>query len=133
MERSPDVEGFVREMYDLMRAGDGAAVASLVPDDEGVLFVGTDAEEWWDTTGAIRGAMQEQLEATGGFDFVDIDPRGYRAGDVGWFSDHPSMRFPDGSVVPMRMTGVARMAGGSWQLVQGHLSVAASANEQLFE
>jgi hypothetical protein len=27
--------------------GDGAAAAALVPDDDGVLFVGTDAEEWW--------------------------------------------------------------------------------------
>ena len=133
MERSQAVEGVVRQMYELMRAGDGAAASALITDEDGALFVGTDAEEWWDDTAAIRGAMQQQLEATGGFDFVDMDPRGYRSGDVGWFGDQPSMRFPDGSTVPMRMTGVAQLVDGSWQIVQAHLSVAASVNQQLFD
>jgi hypothetical protein len=96
-----------------------------------VLFVGTDAGEWWDSAHATRAALREQLEATGGFDIHPGELRGFADGDVGWFHDQPSIRMPDGTVVPMRMTGVAHHSGDSWVVVRGHLSVAASINETL--
>ncbi len=123
MQRSDEVEALLKTMYDLMRAGDGDAAAQLIADGDGVLFVGTDA---------ARGAFREQLEATGGFDIDPGDLRGYAEGDVGWFNDQPTMRLPDGTVVPMRMTGVAQRSDSTWVVVQGHLSVAASINETLF-
>lgn len=132
MQRSADIEAQVNRMYDLMRAGDGDAAAQLIADGEGVIFVGTDADEWWNSTDAARAAFREQLEATGGFDIEPGDPRGYAEGNVGWFDDQPNMRLPDGTVVPMRMTGVVRRSDGTWVVVQGHLSVAASINERLF-
>ncbi len=132
MQRSDEVEALLKTMYDLMRAGDGDAAAQLIADGDGVLFVGTDADEWWNSTDAARGAFREQLEATGGFDIDPGDLRGYAEGDVGWFNDQPTMRLPDGTVVPMRMTGVAQRSDSTWVVVQGHLSVAASINETLF-
>jgi hypothetical protein len=133
MERSSEIEQFVRDFYSLMRQGDGPGASAQVADDEGVVFVGTDAEEWWDTTAKARAAFAEQMEASGGFDIINEDPRGYRDGDVGWFADQPSMRLPDGNVMPMRMTGVVRLVDGQWRVVQGHLSTPASVNPELFE
>jgi SnoaL-like domain len=133
VERSPEIEQFVHGMYAAMRAGEGKAAAGMVADGDGVLFVGTDADEWWDSTSVARAAFQAQMEATGGFDMVNMDPRGYREGDVGWFSDQPGMRFPDGTVMPMRLTGVVRLSDGAWRMVQGHLSLPAAVNEELFE
>ena len=50
MQRSGEVEALLKTMYDLMRAGDGDAAAQLIADGDGVLFVGTDADEWWNST-----------------------------------------------------------------------------------
>jgi len=133
MERSTELEAFARRMYEMMKAGDGVTIAGLVPDEDGVVFVGTDQAEWWDTTDVIRTAFREQMDASGGFPWEGEDPRAYVDGNVGWFSDRPSMRMPDGTALPMRMTGVARRVDGEWRLVQGHLSVATDVNSTLFE
>lgn len=119
-------------MYELMRTGDAESLIELIAED-GVIFVGTDAEEWWqEDLAALHAAFREQLEATGGFDIFDEDPVGYSDGDVGWFSDHGSLRLPDGTVVPMRQTGVLRRVDGEWRIVQSHASVPADINERLF-
>lgn len=132
MQRSDEVEALLKKMYELMRAGDGKAVAQVIAEAANVLFVGTDADEWWDSSDAARSAFQEQLEATGGFDIEPGELRGYAEGDIGWFDDQPTLRLPDGAVVPMRLTGVAQRSDGTWTVIQGHLSVAASINETLF-
>lgn len=132
MVRSSDVEALLRGMYDSFRAGDGEAVVRLIAAGADTLFVGTDADEWWSGSEAVKAAAREQLEATGGFPIEPGDLRGYAEGDVGWFDDQPAMRMSDGTVVPMRMTGVARRSGGRWEIVQGHLSVAGSVNDALF-
>lgn len=130
MDRSTEVESFIEEMYALMRDGNGKACADLL-DDEVTIFVGTDADEWWDTPAVSKAAFQEQLESTGGFAIAAGGPVGYADGDVGWAADQPTMRIGDQSV-PMRMTIVMRRVDGNWHIVQGHLSVAADINEGLF-
>jgi hypothetical protein len=132
MKRSDEVEAVLKTMYDLMRAGDGDAAAQLIADGDGVLLVGTDSGEWWDNTDDARAALREQLEASGGFAIDPGEMRGYAEGDVGWFDDQPTMRLPDGTVLRMRMTGVAKRSDSTWVVVQAHLSVAASINETLF-
>ena len=129
MERSTDVESFTEEMYALMRAGNGKGCADLLH-DEVTVFVGTDADEWWDTPQVSKAAFQEQLESTGGFAITGGGPVGYAEGDVGWVADRPVMRIGDQDV-PMRMTCVLRRVGGGWRIVQGHLSVAADINNDL--
>ncbi len=119
-------------MYELMRGADADSLIELI-DEDGVVFVGTDAEEWWeDDPAALHAAIRDQLEATGGFDIVDEDPTGYSDGDIGWYSDDGSLRLPDGTVVPMRQTGVLRRVGGQWKFVQSHASVPADINQRLF-
>ncbi len=130
MERSTEVESFIEEMYALMRDGNGKGCAALL-DDEVTIFVGTDADEWWDTPAVSKAAFQEQLESTGGFDITSGGPVGHAQGDIGWVADQPTMRIGDQSV-PMRMTTVLRSVNGNWRIVQGHLSVATNINEDLF-
>lgn len=130
MERSTEVESFIEEMYALMRDGNGKGCAALL-DDEVTIFVGTDADEWWDTPAVSKAAFQEQLESTGGFDITSGGPVGHAQGDIGWVADQPTMRIGDQSV-PMRMTTVLRSVNGNWRIVQGHLSVATKVNEDLF-
>jgi hypothetical protein len=130
MERSTEVESFIDEMYALMRDGNGSGCADLL-DDEVTIFIGTDADEWWDTPAMSKAAFQEQLESTGGFDITAGAPVGHAVGAIGWAADRPTMRIGDQSV-PMRMTAVLRRVDGTWRIVQGHLSVAANINQDLF-
>jgi hypothetical protein len=89
MQPSDEVEAVPKRMYDLMRTGDGEAAAQLIADGDGVIFVGTDADEWWSSTDAARAAFREQLEATGGLDIEPGDLRGYADGDIGWLTTSP--------------------------------------------
>ena len=130
MERSSEVESFVEGMYALMRDGDGDGCAGLL-DDEVTIFIGTDPDEWWDTPASSKAAFKEQLESTGGFAITAGGPVGYSDGDVGWAADQPTMQIGDHRV-PMRMTCVVHRVGGAWRIVQGHLSVAAGINDDLF-
>lgn len=130
MERSTEVESFIGDMYALMRDGNGKGCAELL-DDEVTIFIGTDAEEWWDTPAMSKAAFQEQLESTGGFDITAGVPIGHVEGAIGWAADQPTMTIGD-QRVPMRMTAVLRRVDGNWRIVQGHMSVAASINQDLF-
>lgn len=132
MERSAEVEAFAEVMYELMRAGDPDGTAALIA-DEGALFVGTDAAEWWDSSEVSKRAFREQMEASGGFDIRSSgDLVGFVDGDVGWVADRPVMRIGDNEVT-MRMTTVLLRTAGGWRVVQGHLSVAANVNDELFD
>jgi ketosteroid isomerase-like protein len=130
MERSAGAEAFAERMYERMRAGDGETLAGMIV-AEGALFVGTDAEEWWDTSEAAKAAFREQMTASGGFDVRAGNVIAYAEGDVAWLADQPVMRIGDHDVT-MRMTAVLRRSGDSWEIVQGHLSVAANVNDDLF-
>lgn len=133
MERSQSAEAAVRSMYEAIRAGDADTMLELVAED-GVVFVGTDADDWWrDDLDALHSAIREQLETADGFDILDEDPACYSSGDFAWFSDRPSIRLPDGAVVSMRHTGALRRVDGEWRIVLSHLSVAANINEHLFD
>jgi hypothetical protein len=132
MERAGEVEQLVERMYEQMRAGDGEAAGGLIADGAGVLVIGTDADEWWDSSAVARQAMREQHEAAGAFDIRAGGVRAQVRGDVGWFDDRPTMRLPDGTEMVMRVSGVATRADGDWRIVQLHVSVAASVNEALF-
>ena len=132
MERSSEVEAAVRRLYDAMRDDDADLVGDLIADDD-LVFVGTDVGEWWQDRPSMLDVFRDQLDSAGGFDIQDESPVGYAEGDVGWFADQPSMRLPDGAVVPMRHTGVLRRRDGDWLFVQSHLSVGAEINDELFE
>src|SRR5579859_3598234 len=131
VERSSEVEGVVQQMYDAMRNGDGDAAVGLMADGDGVLFVGSDPAEWWQGSRQVSAAFRAQLEASGGFDMITSGPVGCASGGVGWFADHPTLRLPDGTEVPMRLTGVVLRDGPSWRIVQGHLSIGVSNEDAL--
>ena len=132
MERSTELEEFVRDSYAIMARGDVEAFDAAMSRSEGTLMIGTDPEEWWEGSDAIRVAFQGQTEAMGGgLPLVGGDPRGYVEGDIGWIADRPSFRLPDGTEIQTRLTGVLRRVDGSWCWVQGHTSIGA-ANESAF-
>jgi ketosteroid isomerase-like protein len=132
MERSTDLENWVRETYSLMERGDVEAMAGAMSTGAGVLMIGTDPEEWWQGHEAVLEAFGAETEAMGGgLALVGGDPVAYVEGDVGWVADRPAFRLPDGGEVPTRLTGVLRREDGGWRWVQAHFSIGV-ANEEAF-
>ncbi|MGH3921366.1 MAG: nuclear transport factor 2 family protein [Pseudonocardiaceae bacterium] len=131
MERSTEVEDLTRRIYDGMRRGDTDAVVGLISGQDGLVWIGTDPHEWWTGYDTVVEVFQAQLEATGGFEIVGQDPRGYREGDVGWVADQALLRMPDGTEVPIRLTAIAHREDGEWRFVQCHASIGV-ANQEVF-
>lgn len=129
MERSSDLEGLTRELYDAMERGDGAFLADLISHGDDVVMIGSDPREWWRDFDTITRVWSKQLDELGGVKVEDADPHAYTSGDIGWMSDHPTMRLPDGTRIPFRLTGVYRREDEAWRLVQGHASIGV-ANEE---
>jgi ketosteroid isomerase-like protein len=124
MERSVELEDWLREGYASMQRGDVDAMDAVVSRTEGTVMIGTDPEEWWYGHEPILKAFKEQAEAFGGtFPLTAGDPRAYVEADVGWFTDRPSFRLPDGRMMETRLTGVVRREDGGWRWVQAHFSI----------
>lgn len=130
--RSAEVEMAVHELYAALRAGDASRLAAVLSADDGSMVIGTDADECWAGPAAAEENFRIQLEATGGFDLFDLAPVAFQQGVVGWFSDRPSLRLPDGIEVPCRLSGVFLREAGTWRLHQSHFSVGADVNARLF-
>jgi hypothetical protein len=133
MERSRELEEVVRDAYGVMERGDVEGLDARMSKAEGTLMIGSDPDEWWEGSSTVRDAFRAQSEALGGgVSIVNGDPRAYVEGTIGWFADRPSIRLPDGNVLPTRITGVLRREDdGSWRWVQGHFSVGVG-NEAVF-
>ena len=127
MQRSAEVEAFVRRMLDVWRSGDAQQIDELLASD--VLVIGTDPDEWWSGRETVARNFRTQLEATGGFPFDADEPEGYSSGDVGWFATRFRFTFPGMPEIPTRFTGVAVRENGAWRAAQMHVSIGVSNEE----
>lgn len=126
MERSTELVNAVRSIYHAVSTGDEAALLSLLSGHDGLVFIGTDPEEWFDQPDEIRTMLSRQAAA--GIQVEAGDIVAFEEGTVGWIADRGNFVLPDGSRVPFRVTAVFHRENGRWALVQEHASVA-STNE----
>lgn len=131
MKREQALEQQVKRLYDAIERGDAASLASAFSDEDGVLLVGTDPNEWWSDHATIERVWRAQLGEIGSISVEDADPKAFGSGDVGWVADRPTLRFGDGSRVPLRVTGVFKRENGDWKVAQWHASIGVS-NEEAF-
>ncbi len=131
MERAPELEERTRQLYDAMGRGDADFLRDLVSRADGVTAIATDPEEWWEDYETITRIWGQQLAEAGGFVLEDANPRAYASGEVGWVADRPTFRLPDGTALPIRITGVYRREDGAWRLVQWHASIGVSNEEAI--
>jgi hypothetical protein len=131
VERSPEVEGFTRTLYDALRSADAAKVAQHFSSAQGVTLIGSDPDELWVGHDTISEIWEAQLDEVGSIGVEDADPVGYARGDVGWMSDRPTLVVGGEMRIPLRITGVFERDGGTWRVAQWHVSIGVS-NEQAF-
>jgi hypothetical protein len=129
MERSPSLETELDHLYEAFTTGDGAAIERLTTSRAGLVFIGTDPEEWFEDVSGVRRLMQAQ--AATGITVEHGAPRAFEEGTVGWVADRGHFVLPHGAgKIPFRLTAVFHREGGTWKLVQEHASVA-QANEEV--
>ncbi len=130
MKRSPEVEQLAVAWLAGMKAGDAVAVASLFVASEATTVIGNGADQWFTGDEYTRKRLDRTLGTRGGIPFEPGSPRGWAAGDTGWFADQVTLVFGE-KTIPLRMTGVAIRQNGTWLLVQLHVSAAVSDDDLL--
>jgi SnoaL-like protein len=119
----------VLRLYEAFSRGDADLMERLTSRREGLVFIGTDPNEWWEEIALIRRMLQAQAGA--GITVLPGEVRAYREGSVGWVADRGTFKLPDGSEVPFRLTAVFHQEDGDWKLIQQHASIGVSNEEAI--
>ena len=133
MEHSDELRDLTIRFYEATTSGDLSIFDRHVSrQEEGVVFVGTDPDEWWEGFEAFVEAMRAQSEAMGGMQIVSGQLQAYQEGSIGWVIDRDaSFRMPDGTEIPFRNTVIFRREDGEWKVVHEHASIGIR-NEEMF-
>ncbi len=129
MQRSADLVATTQKFYDAFSTGDAATVTGLMSTADGLLFIGTDPDEWLTDHGVVTDLLAAQVGA--GVKVRGGDIQAYEEGSVGWAADRGAFILPDGSEVPFRLTAVFHKQDGEWRMIQSHASVAISNEEAM--
>lgn len=119
----------MHRLYQAMNDRDFDTIDNLISDEECVLSIGTDPDEWWVGREAISGVWSTQF-AEVDFIFRSECLEAWTQGQVGWVADWPTLLVSGTGEVPTRITVVFRLVRGHWKFVQMHLSAGAG-NELL--
>jgi hypothetical protein len=122
MESFPELKDRLLDLYDAVSKGDGDLVEAVLTAGDGLVFIGTDPDEWFEDKRQVRSLLEAQADA--GVGVIPGEITAHREGSVGWVSDKGAFKLPDGSEVPFRMTAVFHEEAGTWRMVQEHCSVA---------
>ena len=129
MERSPQLTELLNRIYTAVSNGDAATLSSVLSAHDGLLFIGTDPEEWFEDADSIRAMLTAQASA--GIKVEGGDVVAYEEGTVGWVADRGHFLLPDGVRVPFRISAVFHRESGRWALVQEHASIAMTNDDAL--
>ena len=122
MERSPAIAALVHDMYRAVSTGDAGTLTGMLTARDGMLFIGTDPEEWFEDPETICAMLTGQASA--GLTVRAGSVTAYEEGTVGWAADQGAFVLPDGTEMPFRITVVFHRENGAWKVVQEHASVA---------
>ena len=127
MQQAPELKDMVMRLYEAVSQGNGDLMERLISRHEGLVFIGTDPDEWWEDIATIRRVLEAQAGA--GITVVPGEIRAYREGTVGWVADRGTFKLPDGTDVPFRLTAVFLHENGDWKLIHEHASIGVSNEE----
>ena len=122
MQRSDDVRLAMLGFYERFSNADPDAFAEGITSEEGALVIGTDGSQWEEGHDTWAAAFRAQVEAVPGLRLKEGDLRAYEEGTMGWAADRPSIVLPDGTPLPVRLTGVLQREGDGWKVVHCHFS-----------
>jgi ketosteroid isomerase-like protein len=123
MAPSAEVTQLMSKFYEAASKGDYEFLDRIVSRQAGMLWIGTDPAEWWDTPGAVSKAWRAQTAQLGRpAAITGGKTTAWQHGDVAWVSDQPVFHLADGRKVPFRLTVVWLREPEGWRIVQAHTS-----------
>lgn len=124
MESSDEIKNIMLRFYDAMTNLQTQTWLDLISQEEGVLCVGTDPNEWIAGYDEFRKYTKSiGPETAGMFTMIPGEIKAYQEGTAGWASDLACWKLPNGKDVPMRVTAVFHKENEEWKFVQWHASI----------
>jgi len=123
MEQSTELKELYLRSCEAQSSGDYSFFERHFSQKDGVLAIGTDPTEWWTGYATITRVFKAQLKETGGFQILADTPQAYRDGSIGWVAGRPTLKLPDGTEIPVRLTVVFQKEQNGWKIVQWHFSI----------
>jgi adenylate cyclase len=131
MNPSTELKNAVLRLYECISLGDVGAVQHLFSQQDGVLAIGSDPNEWWADYDMITQAFKAQLQEGGARQIEAGELNAYVEGTVGWAADRRTIRLNNGKEITIRETSVFHKEDGEWKIVQLHASLGIP-NEEAF-
>ncbi len=125
METTESLRRLVLEVYAAVNSNDRAALAARYAGGPSASMIGTDSDEFFVGGDAVQGAFDRQFTEFGDLVFEPGDVEVHAEGDAGWFIDRPAV-VADEHRTPLRLSGTAVRADGTWRMVHTHLSIGAA-------
>jgi hypothetical protein len=123
MIESPEIKNVILQLYEKEGSGGVLEFAErFYSRQEGLLFIGTDPDEWFMDHESIIGLYKAAANA--GMEIQVSDLRAYSEGTVGWAADRVKVKLPNGSEVLVRHTFILHKENDEWKIVHTHISVA---------
>lgn len=125
IERSAEIEAFVRERNKAFEARDAAKLEQGLSNDPAVLMIGSDDSEIFRGREAILASLPDDLRSADeiGFVFRTTELEAYCEGDLGWFIAFGTVRIGDAEI-PTRTVGIVHREDGAWKTLQNIFSFA---------
>ena len=130
MEQSTELKELYLRSCEAQSSGDYSFFERHFSQKDGVLAIGTDPTEWWAGYATITKVFEAQLKEMDGIQILANTPQAYCDGSIGWVADRPTIKLPDGTEMPFRLTAVFQKEQNDWKIVQWHVSTGVS-NEAL--
>jgi len=129
MERSEELQDFVRTSFEAYSKGDTSFIDRHTSSHDGDRLFGSNPNEGFE--GASGRSLETKDTGRRANALLHGEVDAFVEGNVGWVSSRPVLILEDGTEIPTRSTAVFHREVGEWKMVQGHKSVGVS-NEELF-
>ena len=124
MQASEDVKQAMLEFYKRFSAGDVAAFAEQITEQEDALVIGTDPGQWAEGHETWVAGYASVVQQMPGLQLRAGDRlTAFQDGRIGWAADQALVVLPGGSRIPLRITAVFRKEDDAWKIVTAHLSL----------
>lgn len=123
LKPSAEILELMTRFYDAASMGDFENLDRIVSRQAGLVWIGTDPNEWWEDPQAVSKAWRTQTAELGRpASITGGSATAFQYGDVAWVSDRPAFHLPDGRTLPFRFTAVWLHEPQGWRIVQAHAS-----------
>lgn len=128
--RSPEIEAVARRVIATWDQGDAEVMSNLFSSSADLRVLGFDAGEQWRGADEFLKVFTAQMDEMPDWSLKTHSVEAFEDDSFGWATLKSTLVTPEGET-PIRHSGVFRLVGGAWKVVQWHNSIPVP-NEQVF-